>query len=115
MGDQVADPDLGAQPYTVQRSTQGAFVLGGYSDTKVCIPNFGIIQQSTPKDIQMVPEGDRVSGMISFWSQAKIYQSNAKGVSDIIFWHCDNYRIIFVADRSDFGYYKAIGVRMTGM
>lgn len=111
---QVIDPDLGAQQYVIQRSTEGAFVLGGYSDTKVCIPNFGIVQQATSKDLEMVPEGDRVHGMISFWSQTRLYESNAKGVSDIICWHGAWYRIMFVADRSDFGYFKAVGVRMTG-
>lgn len=115
MSANCVDPDLGAQAYIVERSTQGAFVLGGYKDTKQFIPNFGIIQQADGKDISMIPEGDRVDGMISFWSVYQLFESNAKGVSDIICWHGARYRIMKVADRSDFGYYKAIATRLPGL
>lgn len=115
MSANCVDPELGAQAYIIERSTQGKFVLGGFGDVKQFIPNFGIVQQSTPKDVQMVPEGDRVDGMISFWSVSRLFESHAEGVSDIIRWHGARYRIMKVADRSDFGYWKAIATRMPGL
>lgn len=69
----VQDPDMIApQPFTVLRST-GQFVPGGFNSTVTPISMFGPVQQSSNKEIQMLPEADRVSAVRSFWSTQPIY------------------------------------------
>lgn len=69
----VVDPDMIApKPYTILRST-GHYVLGGFESTVTPIPTFGPVQQASNKEIQMLPEADRVSEVRSFWNTQPIY------------------------------------------
>ncbi len=69
----VVDPDMIApQPYVVLRST-GRFVLGGFESTVTSIPMFGPVQQASNKEVQMLPEADRIGSIRSFWSTQPIY------------------------------------------
>lgn len=69
----VVDPDLIApQPFTVLRST-GQFVLGGFQSTVTSISMFGPVQQASNKEIEMLPEADRVGSVRSFWSTQPVY------------------------------------------
>lgn len=107
-----------AQPFVISRDA-GAWQAGVWVPNPQDVPSYGIIQPSTPEELEMLPEGDRVKGAFTFHSSNAIYHTgvNNDGVestSDIIAWHGQNYRIVFVAPWQDFGYYKAIGVRMSG-
>jgi hypothetical protein len=64
----------------------------------------------------MVPEGDRVKGMMAFYTTTPIYTTSAAGnnISDQIAYAGDVYRIIKVGPWLAFGYNIAIGVRMGG-
>ena len=90
----------------------------------------------------MLPEGDRITGAMMFHTQERIYEtqlddgygqstfgdsspcssdSNAAGygvaqqrVSDQVSWRGQLYRIVTVAPWKDFGYWRAVGVRMSG-
>lgn len=69
----VVDPDMTApRSYTILRST-GKFVLGGFESTTTPISMFGPVQQASNKEIQMLPEADRVQSARSFWSTQPIY------------------------------------------
>lgn len=69
----VVDPDMIApQPFTVLRST-GRFVLGGFESVTTPIPMFGPVQQANDKEIQMLPESDRVGDIYAFWSTQPVY------------------------------------------
>ncbi len=71
----VVDPDLIApQPFTVLRST-GQYVLGGFASTTTSISLFGPDQQASDKEVQMLPEADRISAVRSFWSTQPIYET----------------------------------------
>lgn len=72
----------------------------------------GTVTVASSKDILQVPEGDRVTGMMCFYSQQPIHITRPEGTSDEIVWKGERYRITFLFPWSDFGYYKAIGVRM---
>lgn len=113
----VNDPRV-AQAFTIQRDA-GAFVAGVWVPNPTTVPSYGVIQPSTPEEIDTVPEGDRVTGMFTFHSSNAIYHTGVDegGIartSDIIPWHGQNYRIVVVAPWQDFGYYKGIGARMSG-
>jgi hypothetical protein len=69
----IGDPDMIApEPYTIMRST-GQWVLGGFQSTTVPIQQIGPVQQASDKEIQMIPEADRVGAMRSFWSVVPVY------------------------------------------
>jgi hypothetical protein len=106
-----------AQPggFTVYRQT-GDWVAGRW----VPSPEKKILMQGTvtalnPNDLEQVPEGDRVTGMMNFYSQQPMYTTRAEGTSDQIEWQGDRYRIMSVQPWQDFGYFKATGVRMVSV
>ncbi|KPV60719.1 hypothetical protein QJ48_04105 [Paenibacillus sp. A3] len=106
--------------FKVYRTT-GEWVRGRFVTTSETPIQFqGTITVANADDLQQVPEGDRVTGMMCFYSQQPIYitrsegEHSAAGISDEIVWQGDRYRIISVNPWQDFGYYKAFGVRMAG-
>jgi hypothetical protein len=71
----VGDIDMQAPlPYIIQRST-GQWLYGGFVSTTTDIGNAGPVQPATDEDLQMLPEADRVSGVLAFWSLVPIYQT----------------------------------------
>jgi hypothetical protein len=73
VADVVQDPDMIApQPFTIFRSTD-TYVLGGVQSTTTPIQAFGPVQQASNKEIQMLPEADRVEGVRSFWWVQPLY------------------------------------------
>lgn len=110
-----------AQPkgFTVFRQS-GDWVAGRWvaSETEIKIP--GTVTAANPNDLIQVPEGDRVVGLMCFYSTQPIYttraatETDAGGTSDEIVWNEERYRVSSVVPWVDFGYWKAFGVRMVG-
>lgn len=110
----VNDPDLGAQPFTVQRYTNGTFTVDGFQETPATIPLFGAIQPATPESLRQVPEADRVEGMLEVFCQKELYRTNQTGTSDVIVWRGTEYRIASVMPWVDANYWVAIAARIGG-
>jgi hypothetical protein len=69
----VVDPDMTApHPFYILRST-GQFVEGGFESTTTSIPLFGPVQQASDKEIQMLPEADRIGAIRSFWCTQQVF------------------------------------------
>ena len=112
----VNDADL-AESYTVSRSTGGTFVAGGWQDTKTVLQCYGVVSVATAEDLEMVPEGDRVTGMMAFWASVQLFEthvSGTPGISDVITWEGFEYRIITVRNYSNRGYWKVLAARLLG-
>lgn len=114
----LSDPDF-AQTYSVFRPTgywsRGRYVITGQEELKF----FGPVLPSTMKEINTVPEGDRVTGMMTFYTPNtclfKLSRDNSEeGMSDQVVWHNERYKIVQIFSYDDFGYQKAIGVRLSG-
>lgn len=114
VADVVNDPDL-AQPFTIQRST-GMWNLGTWQSTTNPVQSYGVITEPTVNEISMVPEGDRVGGVMVFWSAQPIYVTRATecegGSSDLLTWRNLTFRVLSVKRYEDYGYYRAIAVRV---
>lgn len=68
----VSDPDMVApEPYTIMRSV-GQFIAGGFQSAVTPIPMLGPVQQASLKELDMLPEADRISSVRSFWSTVPI-------------------------------------------
>ena len=107
------------QVYTVTRTSghfkEGKFVLD--EPTKFDIT--GIITVASAKEINMIPEGDRINGAMVFYSLEPLYVTHTdlngrQGISDRIYWRGNYYKIMQVNPWIDYGYYQAIAVRMEG-
>lgn len=120
MADIVNDPDFAEWLQGAVARDSGTFKLGKWVPNQTLLDFYGVVQPSTAKELKMVPEGDRLQGAISFHSSTVLYVTHAgsqnvpDGVSDIITWHNQPYRLLVVAPWDDFGYWLAIGVRMSG-
>jgi len=118
LSDVVSDPDL-ADEYTVNRIT-GSFQLGGWQQSSVSIPGYGVVSVASDEDLQMIPEGDRLSGAMVFHSVDQIYitekdpTNNAQHISDQLLWNNQLYRVLKVWPYNNRNYWKAIAVRMAG-
>lgn len=112
----INDPDL-MQTFTALRSS-GTFGPGGFASTTTTITMSGVVTVAREKDLVLVPEGDRVQGAMVFYSTAEIFVTHAdgttQGASDVLVWKGHTYRVLSVAEYSDYGYYKAIAVRTLG-
>ena len=118
VGDIILDPDF-AQPFTILRYygqwDTGEFVTGPPQR----IQTEGTVIAANVKDIQQMPEGDRIRGMMNFYTTADVpmYVTNAatpQNVSDIIEWRGEKYRLYQTYPYVDYGYWKAIGARIAG-
>jgi hypothetical protein len=110
----VNDLDF-AQTFAIIRSQDGAFVKGVWVDQTVNINSYGVIQPATSKDIEMLPEGDRNSETFMFHSSSPMYETHSdtvqSGLSDLLVWRGNKYRIMKVTEFQDFGYWQALAVR----
>jgi len=113
----ITDPDF-CQSFTVTRLT-GSVVKGDFITTPETMQTTGIIRPANTKDIQMLPEGDRVTGLVTVYSSIQLYVTRAAGatragLSDEITWQGEQYKIIQTANYSDYGYFKNMAVRKLG-
>lgn len=69
----IQDQDMIApRAYVILRST-GTFILGGFQSVVTPISVFGPVHQASDKEIQMLPEADRIGEIRSFWSTSPFY------------------------------------------
>jgi hypothetical protein len=111
----LCNPDL-CQPFNAQRSS-GLFQAGRFVSTAAPVALYGSVQVADAKTLEQVPEGDRVTGAMVFWSTSPIYETRTgdnEGVSDILEHNGQQYRVSKVWNWSDSGFYKALAVRIKG-
>lgn len=115
----VIDDGVLSESYTVNRTT-GSFQLGGWSQTSISIPGWGVVSVATEMDLEMIPEGDRPTGAMVFHSQQQIYEtdvtqaSTAQTVSDVLVWGGYSWRVLKCWPYPNRNFWKAIAVRLAG-
>jgi hypothetical protein len=114
----VIDPDF-AQSYIGHRKS-GVWVDGVFEQTEVVVNFYGTIIAANSRDINMLPEGDRIAGLMVFYSTADnpIFITrnldSDTGTSDELEWRSERYRVMQVYAYNDYGYVKAIATRKAG-
>lgn len=108
-----------AQAFTVYRQNGGYVKSRWKAGTEQPLTFYGAVYPATMQDVYQTPEGDRIRGEMVFCSHADapLYTTRAgeeAGTSDQVEWHGERYKIMQVTPWRDFGYYKAIAVRMSG-
>lgn len=106
---------LGAQIVTVKRTyagwKDGVFCRNAMENT-LQITAFVTVAQ--PKDLKMLPEGDRVSGAMRFLTTEELHATRNNSISDEIIWRGARFKILTVTPDIDYGFYRAIGTRLDG-
>jgi hypothetical protein len=79
VADVAADAAMAApQPFIILRSAGGQFVLGGFQSLTTAITTVGPVQRASDKEVNMMPEADRISGIMAFWAVQPIHVTQAK-------------------------------------
>jgi hypothetical protein len=119
LGKTATSPRLNGQWVTVYRSI-GSFQLGGWVETPHSPAFFrvwSVVSPANEKDLDQVPEGDRVVGGMIFHTRSELFithNDQTPGTSDKLKWRNEMYRIIKIWPYIDYGYFKALGQRITG-
>jgi hypothetical protein len=116
LDDVINDPDMN-EPFQIERSVDGQWTVGEFIDQKTIVDVIGVVSVITPEELKLLPEADRVTGARGFWATVPLYETHAQpspGISDIMLWGGDKWRVLKVADYSNRGYWKATAVRMLG-
>lgn len=117
----ILDPDFKPGSVTVTRR-MGEWNTGRFETVdSVFTLNGATVNPMKTEDIVKLPNGDTITGAILIHSFQPVYttkltlQSGEDGnLSDEITWKGKKWDVISVEDYSEYGYYKAIGVRKQG-
>lgn len=118
----ATSPNL-AQTYLVHRKV-GHWEDGRFIQDENTIKVFGVVTNANPRELFQLPEGDRVSGTMVFYSTIPLFTTHdygyaesddSSGTSDEIEWKSSRYRVSTVYDYSIQGFYKAFAVYMEGV
>ena len=110
-----------AQTFTVYRTTGDWVGARFVENEEVEITMTGTISIANARQIEFIPEGDRVGGEISIHTNSPLYCSRnyidssnnpVHSNADELLWHDERYKVYQVNEYSDYGYYFAIGQRM---
>ena len=99
------------QPLTVYRDAGGALDVdtGVFTrDNSEEVDILGTVVNATFKDMQTLPEGERVEGMIKLYTKTPISVSDADGCSDILAWGDHYYKAVQSLYREIGGFYRVL-------
>ncbi|EKQ56271.1 MULTISPECIES: hypothetical protein [unclassified Clostridium] len=115
----ILDPSF-AQTFTVYRIS-GDWVGARFVNNEPEVINMvGTISIANAKQIEFIPEGDRIGGEIAIHTTEPLYCSRninddsgdeESYIADELEWHGERYKVYQVNEYSDYGYYFAIGQR----
>ncbi|MFP3391013.1 hypothetical protein [Brevibacillus sp. SIMBA_040] len=114
----ITDPDF-AQTYTVHRKA-GEWIRGDWVPSdETPLKMTGPVIVADAETLEQIPEGDRVTGLMCFYSTQELFESgdgNApiEGTTDVVEWKGNRYKLIKVFPYGDYGFYKAVGQRKAG-
>lgn len=111
-----ADPDMGAQAYTVLRDGDGGeWIEGRWIPRHSRLRYFGVIVPPNDEQEQLIPEGDRSTAMMAFYSRQPFKLASMGGEqereSDSIEWGDYIWNVQAVSNYGAYGFYTAIAVQ----
>lgn len=111
--------DADFSQYFVIHRKDGQFIQGVWTVNAVTrkIECFGPVIAANEKEIMQVPEGDRIHGVMVFYTprQIPMFTSHEDpGTSDEIHWGGRLYKIHQVNLYEHYGYFKGVATRLKG-
>lgn len=113
--DSVNNPDL-AEPFTIIRNPGKNGPSGWQAGPTQEISTYGTVGLASPKQINALPEADRIGELRLFHSSTRMFATSQHAgiTADILVWRATKYRVIVAPDQRQRGYYAAIASRMAG-
>lgn len=107
------------QPVRVFRQREGFFEKGKFVQREEIYRFDMLVCAVSEKELEMIPEGDRIKDSKSFHCLKELFttqdiEDGEARTSDMLEWKKNRYKIVSVNDNSDYGYYKAYGVKVRG-
>jgi hypothetical protein len=115
LNDAVANPDL-SENFTILRNP-GTYGQGGWQTSpQIQIQAYGTVGRASNKQMEIIPEADRVSEIRLFHSSTPmLVTSEDKAiVADILVWRGIQYRVLATIPQPQRGYHAALAARMAG-
>jgi hypothetical protein len=115
LNDAISNPDL-AEPFIILRNP-GTYGPGGWqSGPQQQINAYGTVGRASNKQMEVIPEADRVSEIRLFHSSTQMFAtSEAKSVTaDVLVWRGIQYRVLAEIPQPQRGYFAALAARMFG-
>ena len=109
----MTDPDF-CEPFVIRRRI-GRWEAGWFIATPEDTTVTGIAEPTSGDDLAQLPDGDRVSGMMTFYTKRPVYLSQDKSQSDEIIWRGKVYKAVQIQDWSRHGFYKVIASLTEGV
>ncbi len=104
-----------AQVITVERISPGAYVDGIYQNGSTStFKTLASVQQPTPKQLEVLREGERTGDIRLFISKKPLRTVVSKDnlEADVVLYKGNRYKIIQSADWDNYGYTSAMGTRV---
>lgn len=105
----INDPRF-SRSLTIYRK-KGAWGRGRFEGVESELNIQGVISVAKAKDVEMIPECDRIGGEMVIHTTQKIFTTNENGTSDELLWEDERYKIYSVSSYKSYGFYKAIAMR----
>lgn len=92
--------------------SSGSYVGGRWVASSAAFSFSGVVQNATPDDLEILPEGQRTNESIKIHTEYELIpQDGTTTTGDIITYRGDNWLVHNVAHRHIGGYHKAIAIR----
>jgi hypothetical protein len=109
--------DLAATPHTLRTYPAGSYVEGEWTQGEAIeTPIRAVMQAPSTKDLQSLPEGERIEGLVTVWSRSPLNPADEDdGVrsDEVINARGEAYRVVRVLQRAEAGFYRAIARLIT--
>ena len=106
LSDLMHDPDF-CEPFVIRRR-KGVWEDGIFVPKNEEIKIIGIVEPTTGEDLKTLPEADKVSGMMTFYTKEAVTLGTEEQQSDEIICRGSRYKVVQVQDWSRHGFYKCI-------
>ena len=103
-----------AEIITVERTSSGSYIGGLYvKGSKSTFKTFASVQQPTPNQLMILPEGEKDKNIRLFISKKYIRTTSDKDglIADVVVYKGIRYKVISSSDWSNYGHTMAMGVR----
>lgn len=114
IGELIYDPDFCTE-FKIIRKNVGTWTCGRQTEQTKILNVIGIVTSVSSKDLEMMPEGDRVHGIKTFYTDKQLRITGNESTSDICEYQGKQYRLLQVFDYNNNGFYKAIGTLIGGV
>jgi len=117
----LSDPDF-VQSVVVNRRVNQLVTTGDAAgeigiQTFLLSVNMCVQPVKDPDDLNVLPEGQRSSKMMKFYSLVALHcddgdlpSGSTDAIFDVVQWNGEKYKLLHVRNWADYGYYEAIGV-----